>query len=115
MTTVRVDRRRGSGNNLTRVEVQFRRFSRHLLTVLTLLCACLPSSAFAQDNPLPQGRMTFLIGFTPGGPLDVVSRLVAEKLGTRIDRTIVLENRPGAGGNVAAAAVAKSEPNGLTC
>ena len=71
-------------------------------------------SARAQDNPLPQGRLTLIIGFTAGGPLDIVSRLVGEKLGLRIDRTVVLENRPGAGGNVAASAVAKGEANGLT-
>lgn len=81
------------------------------------LLACLAAglcAAQAQDNPLPQGRMTLIIGFTAGGPVDIVSRLIAERLSPRIDRTIVLENRPGAGGNVAASAVAKSDANGLT-
>lgn len=79
-----------------------------------IIAALATSPVRAQENPLPQGRMTVIIGFTPGGPLDVVSRLVSEKLGPRIDRTIVLENRAGAGGNVAASAVAKGEANGLT-
>lgn len=84
-------------------------------TAACLACALAGMPAVrAQDNPLPQGRMTLIIGFTPGGPLDTVSRLVGEKLGSRINRTVVLENRPGAGGNVAASAVAKSDANGLT-
>ena len=82
--------------------------------VTALVVGCAASTVSAQTNPLPQGRLTILIGFTPGGPLDVVSRLLGDRLGTRIDRTVVLENRPGAGGNVAAATVAKSEANGMT-
>jgi tripartite-type tricarboxylate transporter receptor subunit TctC len=80
---------------------------------LGALLATTPA-ALAQSNPLPTGRMTMMIGFAAGGPLDIVSRLLAEKLGPRIDRTIVLENRAGAGGNVAAIAVAKSDADGLT-
>lgn len=81
---------------------------------LTLSLLGISGASLAQDNPLPQGRVTLVIGFAPGGPVDAVCRLLAEKIGPRINRTVVPENRGGAGGNVAAAAVAKSDPDGLT-
>ena len=90
-----------------------RRFLYAVAAALSGLLAA-GSPAGAQDNPLPQGRMTLVVGFAAGGPLDIVCRLVADKLGPRIDRTIVLEHRAGAGGNLAAAAVAKADANGLT-
>lgn len=68
----------------------------------------------AQSNPLPQGRMTVVVGFQPGGPLDVVARLVAERIGPRIERTIVVEHKPGAAGNLAATAIVKGAADGLT-
>lgn len=77
-------------------------------------CVLLSGPASAQDSPLPSGRMTLVVGFTPGGPLDLICRILADKLGPRFGRTIVLEHRPGTSGNIAAAAVAKSAPDGLT-
>ena len=72
-------------------------------------------SAHAQvAGPLPAGNVTLVVPFTAGGPIDVVARLLADKAGARLARTIVVENRTGAAGNVGAASVARAEPNGLT-
>lgn len=65
-------------------------------------------------TPLPPGNITLLVAFPPGGPLDVVARIFADKVATRTGRTVVVENRPGAAGNVGAGALVRAEPNGLT-
>jgi tripartite-type tricarboxylate transporter receptor subunit TctC len=77
---------------------------------LTGLSALAVAPAFAQS-----GRtITMMHGFTPGANVDIVARLVAEQLGKRLGQTIVVEPRPGAGGTTAAAAVARSAPDGTT-
>lgn len=80
------------------------------LAVLSALGAALAQGA----GPLPPGNITLVVPFAAGGPIDVVARLLADKTATRTGRTIVVENRTGAAGNVGAAAVARAEPNGLT-
>jgi tripartite-type tricarboxylate transporter receptor subunit TctC len=74
------------------------------------LCAATPS--FAQS--FPEKPIRFVVGFTPGGPSDILARALGQKLGERWSQQVVIENRPGAGGNVAAEAVAKSAPDGYT-
>ncbi len=58
--------------------------------------------------------MRFVVGFTPGGPSDILARALGQKLGERWGQQVVIENRPGAGGNLAAEAVARSAPDGHT-
>lgn len=55
-----------------------------------------------------------LVGATPGGGTDIVARALAQELSTRMGRQFVVDNRPGAAGNIAAQAVAKSTPDGAT-
>ena len=55
-----------------------------------------------------------LVGATPGGGTDIVARAIALELGKRLDRTFIVDNRPGAAGNIAALATAKAEPDGHT-
>ena len=55
-----------------------------------------------------------LVGATPGGGTDIVARAIGLELGKRLDRTFIVENRPGAAGNIAAMATAKAEPDGQT-
>lgn len=81
---------------------------RLLATALALAAA----PAWAQDFPAPSLRM--VVPFTPGGSNDLMGRLIAERLGARWGRPFVVENRPGAAGNIGAEVVARSAPDGAT-
>jgi tripartite-type tricarboxylate transporter receptor subunit TctC len=70
----------------------------------------LASGAFAQGYPSKPIR--FLVAFAPGGPVDIAARLVSQKLPDLLGQQVVVDNRAGAGGNIGAAAVAKSPPDG---
>lgn len=72
--------------------------------------------AFAQTpQPAPDTRpLTVLVGFAPGGNPDVAMRHIAHRLAARLGRPVVVENRPGAAGTLAAAAVARAAPDGHT-
>lgn len=78
---------------------------------LALACLC-AQPAIAQDFPTQAVRLQ--VAFAPGGPADTIARMIGQKLNERWNQTVVVENRGGAGGNLAAAAVAKTEPNGYT-
>ena len=67
---------------------------------------------FGQE--FPAGPITFVVSFPPGGSIDVVMRAMAPKLQERLGKPVVIENRAGAGGNIAAATVAKAPPDGHT-
>jgi len=69
----------------------------------------LASPALAQARPV-----TLVHGFGPGGPADAMSRLIAPGIGEALGTTVVVEPRPGAGGNIAAAAVSRAAPDGGT-
>jgi tripartite-type tricarboxylate transporter receptor subunit TctC len=78
-----------------------------LVAILTM-----PFSAAAQTYPARPIRM--LVGFAPGGPADVMARLIGQRMKALLGQPIVVENRPGAGGTIAARAVAETEPDGYT-
>lgn len=72
------------------------------------------SRASAQSAKWPERPITLIHGFGAGGNADVIARLVAEQLSQRIGQPVVVEPKPGAGGRIAAAYVAKSAPDGHT-
>jgi len=80
---------------------------------LFVLCLALVAfQAGAQDYPSKTVRL--VNPFPVGGPLDVMGRLLSERLGTALGKPIIVENKPGAAGNVGAAEVAKAAPDGHT-
>jgi tripartite-type tricarboxylate transporter receptor subunit TctC len=81
-----------------------------LLAGLIVLSA---GPARAQDN-YPNRPIKLIIAFPVGGLLDTVSRVVGEKMSTLLGQPMIIEARPGAGGTLATAAVAKAEPDGYT-
>ena len=79
------------------------------------LAAAAASPALAHpDSPLAGKSVRLLVGFSAGGTSDAVARIIAEKLGPLLQATIVVENKPGANGNIAAADVARAGPDGRT-
>jgi tripartite-type tricarboxylate transporter receptor subunit TctC len=76
--------------------------------------AMLASSANAADAPFPNRPIRLVLPFPPGGGTDAVARVMAPKLGEILGVPVVVDNRPGAGGNVAAEAVAKAASDGYT-
>lgn len=79
---------------------------------IALLSITLPAVAMAQAYPSRSVRV--LVGVPPGGTNDVVARLVSQKLSAQLGQQFVVENRGGAGGNIAGEIVAKSPPDGYT-
>ncbi len=75
--------------------------------------AVLALPALAQDWP-KQKPIHFIVGFGPGATTDLVARLVAPKLSEQLGQSVIVENRPGAGGNVGAQQVKRSAPDGYT-
>jgi tripartite-type tricarboxylate transporter receptor subunit TctC len=86
-------------------------FMRGMATVLLLLAAAC-SGAFAE--PYPSQRMTLIVPFPPGSATDSVTRHLAESIRAATNATVVVENKPGADGNLAALTVLKAEPDGYT-
>jgi tripartite-type tricarboxylate transporter receptor subunit TctC len=68
----------------------------------------------AQNQEYPQRPIRLIVGFTPGGSTDLVGRLVGAKLSERIGQQVVIDNRAGASGIIAAEIVSKSQPDGYT-
>src|SRR6202158_5667514 len=81
-----------------------------LVFLASLAAATAPSSA----TDYPNRPVRWLIGFAPGGPVDIVARIMSQWLSDRFGQQFVVENRAGSGGNIAAAAAISSPPDGYT-
>jgi len=89
------------------------RFFRSVFAAVTTL-VCMLGFGQASAQPYPARDITFIVAFAPGGVADTLARLVGQGLGVRLERNVIVENRGGAGGNIAAAAVARAAPDGYT-
>ena len=76
------------------------------------LCALLPQAA-AQDG-FPSAPVRLVLGYTPGGSADLVARLLAQKLSSQMNASVVVDNKPGASANIAAEFVVAARPDGHT-
>jgi tripartite-type tricarboxylate transporter receptor subunit TctC len=85
---------------------------RSIAAAAALVIAAFPGTGHAQTAPVTQ--MKIMVGFPPGGSTDVLARVLAQETGKRLGREIIVINKPGASGAIAAAEVASSTPDGST-
>ncbi len=89
-----------------------RRLGRRAALVAALGLAALAGGQ--AQAAFPERPITLVVGFPPGGGGDLYGRLIATAMGKTLGQTVIVENRPGAGGNIAAGLVAKAAPDGYT-
>ena len=81
---------------------------------LAILGACFFASALCAQDAWPTKPITMVVPFPPGGVADTVGRPVAEALSRNLGQAVIVENKPGAGGGIGMASVAKAKPDGYT-
>ena len=86
---------------------------RHAIAALAILAVSVGGKPAGAET-YPAGKITIIVAFAPGGFADTTARFVAEGLRERLRQTVVVENRAGAGGNIAASLVAQAAPDGYT-
>jgi tripartite-type tricarboxylate transporter receptor subunit TctC len=86
---------------------------RHLLGLAIATLAALPGWAAAQST-YPSKPIRLVVPFTPGGVTDTSGRLIAEQLSKRLGQQVIVDNKPGASGNIGTQQVAAAEPDGYT-
>ena len=95
--------------------MQRRSLSRALLAAALLAAPALGlAQQPASPAPWPNKPVRLIVAFAPAGPADIIARLLGQKLGEVFGQSVVVDNRPGAGGSVASAVVARAEPDGYT-
>jgi len=87
---------------------------RHLMKALCLLCACLGALGPVQAQTYPTKPVRLIVPFPAGGATDLFARTLSQKISEKLGQTVVVENRPGAGGTLGADLAAKATPDGYT-
>jgi tripartite-type tricarboxylate transporter receptor subunit TctC len=87
---------------------------RHMGLATLALIAAIGAPAPLAAQPYPNRPITLVVPFPPGGSATIIARSIADKLGDALGQQIVVDNRGGAGGSIAARQVAKSSPDGYT-
>jgi tripartite-type tricarboxylate transporter receptor subunit TctC len=82
------------------------------LAIAAAVATAIPAASRAQ--PYPSQPIRMVVPFTPGSPNDVVARLLAQHMSTRLGQSVVIDNRPGGGTTIGAKVAAAAEPNGYT-
>lgn len=90
------------------------RLGRAGAAALALIAGALAGTAHAQDAAYPVKPIRFVVGQSPGGATDIVARLVGSKLTEVLGQNVIVENRTGAAGSIAATSVSRSPPDGYT-
>jgi tripartite-type tricarboxylate transporter receptor subunit TctC len=86
---------------------------RHLTRLFVVIAAALMVPPAAADN-YPTRPIRLYVAFPPGGAADIVARLVAQPLAARLGQPVVVENKPGSGGNIAGELIARAAPDGYS-
>ena len=84
--------------------------------IVGCLFTMLPTAALSADAPeaWPTKRITYVVPFAPGGNTDTLARIISEKLTGTLGQPVIVDNKPGAGGNIGSDFVAKAKPDGYT-
>lgn len=85
-----------------------------LATAVVIGCALLPIPTLAQSTWPIAKPITMVVPFPPGGPTDIVARLLAQHMSQQLEQSIVIDNKPGANGNIGSSYVAKAAADGYT-
>lgn len=93
------------------VPTMLRKFA---VPVIGVALAMFSQAALAQAEDWPKRPVTMVVGFSPGGTTDIIARMLGIELAKMWGQPVIVENRPGAGGNIAGALVAKASPDGYT-
>src|ERR1700687_6094176 len=88
--------------------------ARMIVTAVMMVQAAVSTAAENAKEIYPSKPIRFIVGFPPGGGNDTLARMIGQKLSERVQRPVVIDNRPGAGGNLAAQLTAQSPPDGYT-
>ncbi len=78
------------------------------------LCSLCAGTALAQPDAYPSKPIKWIVPFPPAGAMDTIARTLGDHMGRKLGQTFVVENRPGAGGNIGVDAVARAAPDGYT-
>jgi len=87
---------------------------RRAMLAAAIACALLLSHAAALAQTYPSRSITLIVSFPPGASADIVARTLEPRVSAELGQSLVIENRPGAGGNIGIGAVAKAQPDGYT-
>jgi len=85
-----------------------------LTAAAAAICTLSTGAASAQADAYPSKPIKWVVPFPPAGAMDNIARTLGEQMGRKLGQTFVIENRPGAGGNIGVDSVAKSAPDGYT-
>ncbi|MFM7010714.1 MAG: Bug family tripartite tricarboxylate transporter substrate binding protein, partial [Betaproteobacteria bacterium] len=89
------------------------RFIQRVLTCAALSLATVATPSLAQ-NKYPERPVKIIVGFAPGGPTDIVARLIGSRLEKALGQPFVVENKPGGGSNIGSQEAARAKPDGYT-
>ena len=94
--------------------INFARRQTLRLMTLAAITACVGAPSVMAQAAYPTKPITLVVTYPPGGGADAMARLIGPKMGEALGQAVVIENKPGAGGQIGAAAVAKAAPDGYT-
>ena len=90
------------------------RVTKYRKWLLAIGIGCLLAGPASAQESYPSKPIRLIVGFPPGGPTDIIARVIAQDLGKELNESVIVENRGGAGGIIGANVVAKAKPDGYT-